>query len=57
MSITFYRQAKLNATAKVIDDIDQLQGLHNYYSKGSEPPKTESANHNLFSKLLERFSK
>ena len=47
--ITFCRQAKLNATTKVIEDIDESQGLHNYYSKGCQPKK-EPASHNLFSK-------
>lgn len=35
----FLRQEKLSATSKVIEDIDQSQGLHHYYNKISPEEK------------------
>lgn len=52
-----YREAKLNATAKVIEDIDQSEGLNDYYSTESHPEKKPTSSHNMLSKIREKFLK
>ena len=53
--IFFCRQAKLSATERVIEDIDQSDGLQNYYTINKPDQKANSSN--IISRILEKISK
>ena len=54
--IFFCRQAKLSATERVIEDIDQSDGLQNYYTINSQPDQKANSS-NIISRILEKISK
>lgn len=56
-SLVHCRQAKLSATSKVIENIEQLQGLHNYYIINRPKDKTVHVNCDIISRIVEKFWK
>ena len=55
--IIFCRQAKLSTTDRIIEDIDQSDGLQNYYTIKSQPDEKAVNNSNIISRIVEKFSK
>ena len=51
------RQAKLNTTERIIEDIDQSDGLQNYYSINSQPDQKTVNSSNIISRIIEKITK
>ena len=56
-SFVHCRQAKLSATSKIIEDIDQSQGMQNYYITNRPKDKTVHVNFDIISRIIEKFWK
>lgn len=58
MLLIFCRQAKLNITERIIEDINQSDGLQNYYTINNQPDhETVNNNSDTMSRMFEKVPK